>query len=519
MNGRLSNPGTEIRGLKIPVALALLQCALQTAFHGNYGYFRDELYYIACSDHLAFGYVDQPPLSIAILWVNRLILGDSLYALRFLPSFAGACVVVLAALIARKLGGGKFAQGLAALSVVAAHGLIGKGTTFSMNPFDVLFWTLGGYVVVTILGSDKPRLWVLFGLIAGLGLLNKYSMGFMVIGLAGGLLLTRQRRQLATTWFWLGAALSAVLFLPHVVWEFAHGFPSLEFMHNASQDKNVNLSIFGFFLGQVRDLNLINAPLWLAGIYFFFRHSEGRFRPLGWMYIFVFVLMIAGNAKVYYLNAIYPILLGGGAVFFEQLVHQKSVRWLSPVYVSLLSVMALIILPFAVPLLPVERFIRYEHFLGLMPHAEERSSVGELPQHYADQFGWKEMVDSIAGAYGKLSQEEQSRCVLYVRNYGEAAAIDFFGKQYGLPGALCPHNSYWLWGPGERSGDIAIIFGSSPTLEGNLSDLRRYYKHVELAGTTNARYCMPYENGRMIFICKGMNTSFQNIWNDERFYI
>src|ERR1041385_8471764 len=168
MNGRLSNPGTDVRDLKIPVALALLQFAVQTAFHGNYGYFRDELYYIACSDHLAFGYVDQPPLSIAILWVNRLILGDSLHALRFLPSFAGACVVVLAALIARKLGGGKFAQGLAALSVVAAHGLIGKGTTFSMNPFDVLFWTLGGYVVVTILGSDKPRLWVLFGLIAGL---------------------------------------------------------------------------------------------------------------------------------------------------------------------------------------------------------------------------------------------------------------------------------------------------------------------------------------------------------------
>src|ERR1041385_6735750 len=125
MNGRLSNPGTEIRGLKIPVALALLQCALQTAFHGNYGYFRDELYYIACSDHLAFGYVDQPPLSIAILKVSRFLSGDSLQAIRFLPSLAGAGVVVLASLMARSLGGGRFAQGFAALGVAAAHSLMG----------------------------------------------------------------------------------------------------------------------------------------------------------------------------------------------------------------------------------------------------------------------------------------------------------------------------------------------------------------------------------------------------------
>jgi hypothetical protein len=519
MNKRLWVQSIFVNGLRVPLFLALLLLAVQMAFHGSYGYFRDELYYIACSNHLAFGYVDQPPLSIAILWVNRILLGDSLYALRFLPSLVGACVVLFAALTARKLGGGKFAQGLAALSVVVAHGLIGHGTLFSMNPFDVLFWTLAGYVVVTILGSEKPKLWVIFGLIVGLGLLNKYSAGFMVIGLVAGLLLTQHRKHLATKWFWLGAAAAAVIFLPHVVWEFVHGFPSLEFMHNASQNKNMNLSVIDFFIGQVRDMNFFNAPLWLAGIYFYFKHLEGRYRPLAWMYIIVFILMVAGNAKVYYLSAIYPIFLGAGAVFLEQLVNQKSIQWLKPVYASLLTVVALIILPFAVPILPVEQFIRYEHFLGLMPHAEERSSIGELPQYYADQFGWKEMVDSVASVYGKLTPEEQSRCVIYVRNYGEAAAIDFYGKEYGLPNALCAHNSYWQWGPGERSGNIAIIVGSSRTLEDNFSDLQGVYKHVELAATTNAKYCMPYENGRMIFICKEMNTTFQKIWQAERFYI
>jgi hypothetical protein len=510
---------TSSNGMTIPVILALLQFTVQMVFHGNYGYFRDELYYIACSNHLAFGYVDQPPLSIAILWVNRLLLGDSLYALRFLPSLAGAGVVLLAALMARKLGGGKFAQGFAALSVVTAHGVFGHGQLFSMNPFDVLFWALASYVVVHILADDRPKLWILFGLVVGLGLLNKYSMGFMVIGLVAGLLLTRQRKQLAAEWFWLGAAVAAVVFLPHVIWEIAHGFPSLEFMRNASTIKNVNLGAINFFVAQVRDMNVFNAPLWLGGIYFFYKHQEGRYRPLAWMYIAVFILMVAGNAKVYYLSAIYPIFLAGGSVLFERFVHEKSINWLKPVYAGCLVLLAVVILPFALPVLPVEQFIKYEHFLGLTPRADERSSLGELPQYYADQFGWKEMIDTVASVYRRLTPEEQSQCVIYVRNYGEAAAIDFFGKEFGLPNALCAHNSYWFWGPGQRTGNIAIIIGDSRNLEENLSDLRRAYKHVEFASTTNAKYCMPYENGRMIFICREMNTTFQKLWPTERFYI
>jgi hypothetical protein len=503
----------------IPIILALLQLAVQTVFHGNYGYFRDELYYIACSKHLAFGYVDQPPLSISILWISRHLLGDSLYALRFLPSVAGACVVVLAALMARKLGGGKFAQGLAALSVVAAHGLIGHGELFTMNPFDVLFWALASYVVLHILADDKPKLWILFGLVVGLGLENKYSMGFMIIGLVVGLLLTRQRKHLATKWFWLGAAVAAVLFLPHVIWEIAYGFPSLEFMRNVTTMKNVHLGAVDFFLSQVRDMNVLNAPLWLGGIYLFVKHREGRYRPLAWLYPVVYIVMVVGSAKAYYLSAIYPILLAGGSVLFERFVHEKSLNWLKPVYASCLALLAVVGLPFCSPVLPVDAFIKYEHLLGLMPRAEERTGVGELPQIYADQFGWREMVDTIATVYKKLTPEEQAQCVIYVRNYGEAGAIDFFGQKNGLPNALCAHNSYWFWGPGERTGNIAIIIGGNGNLEDNLADLRRRYEHVELAATTNAKYCMPYENGRMIFICKGMNTTFQTIWPAERFYI
>src|SRR5258706_9363733 len=238
--------------LAVPFLVAFAQIAVQAVSHGNYGYFRDELYYIACSDHLALGFVDQPPFSIAILRLSRMLWGDSLQAMRFLPSLAGAAVVVLAALMTRRLGGGRFAQGFAAVGVAAAHSLIGTGRYYSMNAFDVLFWAAAGYVLIGILGDERPKLWLVFGVIVGLGLLNKYSIGFLCIGLFAGLLLTSQRRHLAARWFWLGTAVAALIFLPHVIWEISHDFPSLEFMRNASQEKNVSLGAFDFLLGQVR---------------------------------------------------------------------------------------------------------------------------------------------------------------------------------------------------------------------------------------------------------------------------
>lgn len=519
MHERVSMKGLFRNELAIPVSIALFQLVLQTTFHINYGYFRDELYYIACTDHLDFGYVDQPPFSIILLWMSRMLLGDSLHAIRILPSVAGTAVIILAALMCRQLGGKKFAQGLTSLAVIAAPVLLGHGRYFSMNPFDVLFWAAAGYVVMVILGSEKPKLWILFGVIIGLGLLNKYSIGFLIIGLVAGLLLTSQRKQIATAWFWYGASVAALIFLPHVLWQFANDFPSLEFMRNASQQKNINLSVWDFFLGQLRDVNFANSPLWIAGIYFFYSHAESRYRPFGWMYPVIFILMAGTNAKVYYLAPIYPFFLASGAVLFERWTGEQTWNWMKPTYVGLVILLAIITLPFALPVLPVERFIEYQKLLGLSPRAEERHSLGELPQHYADQFGWEEMVSTVASIYKKLTPEEQSQVVIYVRNYGEAAAIDFFGERYGLPKALCGHNSYWLWGPAKRTGNIAIIFGTSRDLEESLVDLHGVYSEVQLAGITNATHAIPFENGRLIFVCKGMNTTFQKIWPGEQLYI
>jgi hypothetical protein len=239
------------------------------------------------------------------------------------------------------------------------------------------------------------------------------------------------------------------------------------------------------------------------------------------MYAVVVALMIAGNSKAYYLTPIYFPFLAAGAIVIEQAARRRHLGWMTPAVGAVLVILGLIALPFAVPVLPIDDFLRYQKALGQTPRAEERQALADLPQYYADMFGWEEMVEQVAAVYGRLDPEEQRGCVIFARNYGEAAAIDFFGKRHGLPRAVSPHNSYWHWGPGEGAMRVAIVFGDATSLEQNLADLTGpgRFESVELAATTRCQHCMPFENGRMIFLCRGAKFSLQDIWPAERVFI
>jgi len=513
----LSFPRSETSVLIFPV---LLKVGLHLASFARYGYFRDELYYIACSDRLALGYVDQPPLSIALLKLVRFVLGDSLFAIRLLPALAGVAAIILAGLMARRLGGGRFAQFLAALTVALAPVFLSNaGRYFSMNAFDIFFWAMAGYLVIRIVTTNAVKLWPVFGLVIGLGLLNKYSLGFFVIGLVVGLLLTSARRHLFTTRFWVGAAIAFLVFLPHVLWEVKTGFPTLEFMRNAARFKNMPLSPAAFLWEQVGEIGVAAAPIWIFGLLYYFFHKKGKsLRFLGWMFVTILVIMMAQNAKAYYLSPIYPMLLASGAVFFEDLGRRGPWRWLKPATAALVVVGGLIFVPIAIPVLPLPAYLEYQNFLGFKPPQEERSELGILPQHYADMFCWPEMAAKVAEIYERLSPEEQSECMIYARNYGEAGAIDFFGKKYDLPKAVCGHNNYWLWGYGGWKGKVAIIWGDSRDLQASRQDLERGFEQVELAATTDCPFSMPYENNRGIFLCRRMKVPIKEIWPRERQY-
>jgi len=500
----------------ILVGLALLKLLLHliTNLWGGYGIFRDELYYIACSEHLDFGYVDQPPLSIYLLAAHRGLFGDSLFALRFLPALAGAATVFLTGLLAQELGGRRFALVLASVASIASTINLAMSTIYSMNGFDILLWASAAYVLIRLIKTGDPRHWLSLGLILGLGLLNKTGVLWLAFGIFIAVLLTPLRHSFKTKWPYLGGLIALVLFLPYLLWNFAHDWAHLEFIRNATTGKYSELSPLTFSLGQVLVQNPITFPLWLAGLLLvLFSKDAKRFRALGYTYLAVFVILLVNrHSKAEYLSPAYAMLFAAGGVAFERLASQRYGGWLKPVSLAVLIVGGIVLAPVTLPILPVQTYIRYAHAFGIKPHTSEARELGELPQFYADMFGWKEKAAAVAAVYNTLSPEEKAKCALFADNYGRCAAIDFFGKAYGLPKSIGPHNNYWIWGPRNYTGELVIILG------GALEDIQEVFEKVEVVGTVTCPYCMPYENNLRIYVCRNLKVPLKELWAQLRHF-
>jgi hypothetical protein len=508
------------------LALAVAKLLLHVLTNHNYGIFIDELYYVACSEHLDFGYVDHPPMIALATWLARILLGDSLPALRLLPALAGAATVFLAGVVVRVLGGGRYAQLLAGLAVTVCPLYLFMNTILSMNAFDGLVWTLAAWLVALIIKRGKgietdgyralsvPRLWLLLGLVLGMGLQNKISVLFFGFGLAVGLLLTSERRHLRTPWPWCAGGIALGIFLPHIIWQVAHGWPTLEFIHNASVLKNRPMSVFEFLGAQILEIHPLNFVLLLFGLGFFFVSRAGRpYRLFGWMYLAFFTLLVTRNAKPYYAGPIYPLMLAGGAVAIEQLLERTRRVWPRAAVATILFVGGAALAPMTLPVLPVESFIQYQHRLlgGTLPSSEQKD-VGPLPQHFADMFGNEELVALVAEVYRDLPAEERAKCVIFGMAYPQAGAIDFFGPRYDLPKAVSGHNSYWLWGPGEQGGETMIFAGL------NQEELERMFEEVTLARVFHHPYVMPWRNDFPIYVCRRPHRPLKDLWPELKHF-
>jgi hypothetical protein len=487
------------------LAAAITLVHLATA--GGYGIFRDELYYLACSRHLDWGYVDHPPMVAALAWLVRHTLGTSLLAIRLLPALAAGITVVLTAAIARQLGGGRFAQLLAGLAVALAPQYLGMLSIFSMNAVDLVVWTGLALVLVVILKRDDRRMWLLFGAIAGLGLENKLSVLFLGFGVAAGLVAARQWRHLRDHRLWLGAGLAALLVAPHIAWQAIHGWPTAEFVRRATETKNVAFSPADFFAQQVLIMNPAALPLWLAGLGYLLFAAGGRpYRALGFAYLFVLLLMLTQNAKPYYLSPIYPMLLAPGALVVERAAQARRWGWLRPASLTVLAASGALFAPLAKPLLPVDTYVRYAATLGIEPGTDERHRLGRLPQFFSDMHGWRELAEAVAKVHRALPAGDRARACVFAQDYGQAGAIDFFGPDLGLPRAISGHNSYWLWGPGDCDGSVIIVIG------GQRDDLAPLFDHVEEGGLFECRDCMPYENGLILWVARGLRVPLAGAW-------
>ena len=489
-------------GMALVWALALAKLLFHIYFNNRYGYFRDEFDYMSCGNHLAWGYVDQPPLIPFLIHLCRAVLGDSLRAIRFIPALASSLLLVQTALIVREFGGRRFALLLGAICTLVAPQYLSNGSLLGTNCLEPNLWMGCAYFLILAIKRSDPRCWLWFGVVAGLGLEEKYSIAVFGFGIVIGLLLTEQRRVFLNKWIWLGALVAFLIFLPNLIWNIRYDWPFLQLMRAIrAEGRDVVLGPFDYFVQQTLLVNPLTAPIWLTGLFALLCSARLKpYRVLGWCYLVCYAVFFILHGKNYYLAPVYPMLLAAGAVVIDDAITRLP-RSLPVVLKSAIAMLLLgggaYLSPAAVPLLSPSHFIAYMKFLPFkLPVMEHSHTRATLPQWYSDQFGWQEIVDETVVAWTRLRPEERTDCGIFAQDYGQAGAIDFLGRRYGLPPALSGHQTWFLWGPRGYSGNCMIV------LDDRRARLEQLWEHVELVGTSAAN---PYalEQQLDVFICRG----------------
>ncbi len=500
--------------------IALAKLLFHIYFNNRYGYFRDEFNYIACGDHLAWGYVDQPPLIPFLIHISRAVLGDSLRSIRFIPALASSLLVVQTAVLAREFGGRRFALLLSAITIVIAPQYLSNGSLLGTNCLEPNLWMGCAYFAILAIkraGTESaPRYWLWFGVVAGLGLQEKYSIAVFGFGMVIGLLLTAQRRVFLNPWIWIGGAAAFLIFLPNLLWNIHYHWPFVQLMHNIrAEGRDVILPLPQYFFQQTLLVHPFTAPLWLTGLFALLFSSRLKpYRALGWCYLVCFTVFFVLHGKNYYLAPVYPMLLAAGAVVIESAIDglKKNGRestgaenshprrgWLKAAIVIILLASGAYLAPVVVPILSPDNFLAYAKHLPMkLPVMEHSHARAALPQWYSDQFGWEEIVAETAVAWNRLSVDERKdeACGIFAQDYGQAGAIDFLGRRYGLPRSLSGHQTWFLWGPRSYSGNCMIV------LDDRRERLEQLWDHVEYVGQSADN---PYALEKQIdvYICRG----------------
>jgi 4-amino-4-deoxy-L-arabinose transferase-like glycosyltransferase len=485
---------------------ALLKIIIHLPFLSRYGYHHDELYFIACGNHLDLGYVDHPPL---VPWIARLVtelFGHSLFGLRIFALLSGAAAVFLTGHLVRRLGGDRFAQGLACLAMLITPVFLRTGNLFCITAFELLFWILGYHIIITIIREDRPWLWLWLGLVVGLGLLTKFSLLFFVFGLVVGLLLTDLRKHFKSYHLYAAGIFAFLIFLPNILWQIKYGWPTISFIINLNKDLMEGISLFQFITGQFLYMHPLNAVIWIAGLFFFFSRKGKPYRLLGWLWISVFVLLMISKSKIYYLAPAYPSIIAGGSIVVGSWLHRRGKIWLRYTVVTILAVGGIALMPLSVPMLPLRTTEQYMDIITFGAF----ENIFELTGDLRGMFGWMERVNAVAKVYNSLPEGEKKRAIILAAGYGNAGAVDYFGKPLGLPEARSLSMSYWLWGLPEGPIETVIGMGfSKKSMEG-------IFHEVELAAEIELEQVNPWETPFPITICRQPKKSLHSIWSKNR---
>ncbi|MBV8601340.1 MAG: glycosyltransferase family 39 protein [Candidatus Eremiobacteraeota bacterium] len=492
------------------VLLSAATFLLHAAFADRYGFFRDELYFIACGRHPAFGYVDQPPL-VPLVAAATQAFGEDLVLLRLVAALGAAGAVYVTCALVRLCGGGTFAQTLAGVAVALALVVLALTTTLNTSSFEPLAWTLVAYLIARAVVLDEGRALLWAGLATGVALQIKYEIPFWLFGLFIGLLAVPERRIFARRELWFGLSIAALIAAPSVVWQAAHHWPFAELLA-AAPAKNAAQPPLAYLLDQVVVWNPVFAPLWIAGA--LAPLLDRRLAPWRWLalaFLVVLACMLVLHGKDYYMAGAFPSMLALGAVLCERRLRNPALR---AAYVFAGLTVVAIFSPLVLPVLAPNALVGYMRAVHQSPSETEKSFRGALlPQHFADQLGWRDFARQVGGIFASLPPEDRARTALVTSNYGEAGALDFYGPAYGLPPALSGHNSYYLWGTHGYGGSFIL------RINGSIERYRRLCRSAAVIATVRlSPLVMPEEREIPVILCRGLREPLPQAWPRFKHY-
>jgi 4-amino-4-deoxy-L-arabinose transferase-like glycosyltransferase len=489
-------------------AVAKFTIHLLTA--SNYGYFCDELYTIALSKHLAFGYVDLPPLVPALLALNRAILGESLLAIHILPALAGSATLVLVCLITKEFGGGLYAIGLSALGFIIAPVWLILNSFFTYDGFDQLVLAMFLYVLVRFIRTGNKKLWLALGLIAGIACITKMTLLYLGPGFLVALLISKYRKDLLTPWPWLGAGLCLVVISPYLLWQYFNNWPTLEYWASYRAKVLYDASIPEYFINILLTMNPLLFPLLMIGLYRLFgRFGDTDYSFLGIMFLTTLVFLFNLKAKTFMLAELFIPLIAAGSVWIEETLSGSGwKKALKIAVIPYLLVGGILVAPSALPLLPPHLMTEYAQYFGFLyqPLKNDKLPKADFPQEIANRIGWDNLAQTVAGVFYSLPPEEREDCGIYAEWYGPAGAIDLFGPQYGLPHATSGFLNYHLWGPGEGSGACTIVITQ------NIAQYDDAFEDIEQKAVVINDDAMPYNTNLGVYVCRNLKWPIDKLW-------
>ncbi len=492
------------------IALALLKLIIHFLTNTNYELHRDAFLYLALGDHLDWGFMSVPP-TIAVLGnITRFFFGDSVFSIRLFPALIGATSVVMIGLIIRNLGGKTWAILLGCSAFILSPAFLRSNTLFQPVSFNQFYWLLTTYFIIKLVQTKNPKFWLHLGIVWGLAFLNKYSIVFLAVAFIIALLLTKDRKLFASKYFLYASLIGLVIILPNLIWQYNHNFPVVNHMTELRASQLVHVQIIDFLTAQLL-MNFSNLVVWLFGLVLLLFLKDGKpYRTIGYTYLVLLIIFIVLQGKAYYALGIYPALFAAGGFAIEKYLKGKW-RNLKPVILALMILTLLPLLPYSLPVYPLEKMIEFgeqsKKFGGEGALRWEDGRIHSLPQDYADMVGWKELADIVIQTYQSLPDSEQADCAIYGENYGEAGAIKFHSKKYDLPEPVSFSGSFLFWAQDCFDKKILIYVND------DTNDVAYYFTRVEKIGEITNPYAR--ESGMPVWLCKNPRNGFEQFYAEK----